>query len=68
MSRHRRSQPKIRDDLIRRLFHRAQARKVPMTQVVHEMVEQGIASGEQDAAAVHAPPVGCATQQMPQKR
>lgn len=35
-------QPKIRDDLIPRLYHLAKALKIPMTRLVNHIIELGI--------------------------
>ena len=36
--------PKIRDDLIPKLWHLAKTRKVPMTQLVNEFIEEALAA------------------------
>ena len=40
-------QPKIRDDLIPRLYHLAKALNIPMTRLVNLILEHGIARVEQ---------------------
>lgn len=34
--------PKIRDDLIHRLYHLAKARRIPMTHLVSELLENAL--------------------------
>ena len=36
--------PRIRDDLIPKLWHLAKTRKVPMTQLVNEFLEEALAT------------------------
>jgi hypothetical protein len=45
-------QPKIRDDLIPRLYHLAKALDIPMTRLVNHILEHGIARVEQGAEHV----------------
>ena len=49
-------QPKIRDDLIPRLYHLAQARGIPMTRLVSQLVEAALEKLEQGVEQVHDPP------------
>ena len=46
-------QPKIRDDLITRLYHLAKALKMPMTRLVNHILEHGIVRVEQGAENVN---------------
>lgn len=45
-------QPRIRDDLIPRLYRLAQALNIPMTRLVNNILEQGIVRVEQGAEHV----------------
>ncbi len=42
--------PKIREDLITKLYRLAQARRRPMTRVVNQLIELGLAKLEQETA------------------
>ena len=48
--------PKIREDLIPRLYHAAKARKIPMTRLVSEIVAAALVHCEQEteAGSTHA--------------
>jgi len=50
--------PKIREDLISRLYRLARAGEVPMTQLVNRLLEQGIAELEHEGEKVSEPPQG----------
>jgi hypothetical protein len=49
-------QPKIRDELISRLYHLAKALDMPMTRLVNTLLEHGIARLEAGAENVHETP------------
>ena len=49
-------QPKIRDELITRLYHLAKARKIPMTRLVNSILENGIVRIEASAENVNDTP------------
>ena len=46
--------PKIRDDLIPRLYRLAKARRIPMTRLVSELLEEALGQLEWETA--HDPP------------
>ena len=49
-------QPKIRDDLIPRLYALAKAQGIPMTRLVNDMLTQGIETREREALGISDPP------------
>ena len=49
-------QPKIREDLIPRLYHLAKAQGVPMTRLVSELLEAALQHLEREGEAVNDPP------------
>ena len=50
--------PKIREDLIARLYLLAKADAVPMTRLVNRFLEQGIAALEHAGETISEPPRG----------
>ena len=48
-------QPKIRDDLIPRLYHLAKALNIPMTRLVNHILEHGIVRVEEGEERVSDP-------------
>jgi hypothetical protein len=51
-------QPKIREDLIPRLYLLAKARKLPMTRLVAQLLEAALTQEEHEDIAVKEPPAG----------
>ncbi len=49
-------QPKIREDLIPRLYRLAQARGMPMTRLVAQLLEAALAQHERGGESVSDPP------------
>ena len=50
-------QPKIREDLIPRLYRMARARGIPMTRLVSELLEAALEQLERGGEGVSDPPV-----------
>lgn len=48
--------PKIREELIPRLYRLARNGKVPMTRLVNRLLEQGLAELEQSGEKISEPP------------
>ncbi len=61
-------QPKIRDDLIQRLYHLAKAQGMPMTRLVNQLLTEGIAQLAVDASAINDPPAGDYTRRQRKRR
>lgn len=49
-------QPKIKDELIQRLYHLAKAQSMPMTHLVNQLLTSGIEQLEHEAHRVSDPP------------
>ena len=45
-------QPKIRDDLISRLYHLAKARRIPMTRLINQLLDARLPELEAETAQV----------------
>ena len=61
-------QPKIREELIPRLYRMAKARRVPMTHLVSEIVEAALETFERGAEAVTDPPVHYQSSPNPKRK
>jgi len=59
--------PKIREDLIPRLYRAAKARKVPMTQLVSALLETALVQVEHELGALN-PPLTIASQPRPRRK